>query len=641
MAPIYYFDIAALVLLFVLLITVFSRRMTRGRENIVFLLFLLVSMLATTCSLTTAIASNWPIGYPVGLRYVLHTCYLLFRNLIGPCYVFYIVTLTDTWDVFRKGILGRMMVIVPFIIIAILLLVVNPLTHLVFYIDDTLVYQRGKLFILLYVSAVFYLVYAMVYIILNYRMLERTKAVALFSLGPLTAISVVVQFVYPMLLVEMFCTMIANVLMLLAVHRPEEAMDAQTGLKNLPAYIEDIRRHALKHKSVGMIIISIANYDSYATLLGYERSNELLRRIAKYMLDISFQYRSVEVYHIGNGRFHFVTKGEGKIDLDQVANDINRYLRDGIQLDGYELSLIAYVSVVRCPEDVSDYPTLMRYSNELVKSCDYTGQVIYASKVIKDSMKLVVDNIDDILDDALINHRFEVYYQPIFSVKDQSFTSAEALLRLRDAEGRFISPAQFIPAAERSGKIHRIGDYVLEEVCRFISSEDFAKTGMEYIEINLSVSQCMHKELANRVLTLLEKYHVDAKCINLEITETAVGFSQNILMENLEVLSQAGVTFSLDDFGTGYSNMVRVASLPLRIVKLDKSFVDRMDNPRIKVIVRDLINLIKDVDMEIVVEGVETGNMANQFAEYDCEYIQGYYYAKPMPKQNLLQFLCE
>lgn len=639
MAPIYYFDIAALVLLFVLLITVFTRGMTRGRENVVFLLFLLVSMLATTCSLTTAFASNWPGGYPVGLRYVLHTCYLLFRNLIGPCYVFYIVTLTDTWEVFRKEILGWVMVIIPYGIICVLLLFVNPFTHLVFYIDDTLVYRRGKLFILLYVAAVLYLSYAMVYIITHNRLLERTKVVALFSLGPLTAISVVVQLFYPMLLVEMFCTMLANVFMFLAVHRPEEATDSQTGLKNLPAYMEDMRRHALKRKAVGMIVISITNYSNYVTLLGYDRSNELLRRVAKYLMNVAYVNRSVDVYHIGNGRFHFVTTDEDKFDLDQIANDINRYLRDGIQLDGYDLSLIAYVSVVRCPDDVSDYPTLMRYSNELAKSCEYTGQVIYASKVIKDSMKLVVDNIDDMLDDALINHRFEVYYQPIYSVKDQCFTSAEALLRLRDAEGKFISPAQFIPAAERSGKIHHIGDYVLEEVCRFISSEDFAKSGMEYIEINLSVSQCMHKELANRVLTLLEKYHVDAKHINLEITETAVGFSQNILMDNLEKLSQAGVTFSLDDFGTGYSNMVRVASLPLRIVKIDKSFVDRMDNPRIKVIVRDLITLIKDVEMEIVVEGVETGDIAEQFAEYDCEYIQGYYYAKPMPKQNLLQFL--
>lgn len=639
MNPVYYFDIAALVLLFVLLVTILSRKMTRGRENIVFLMFLLVSMLATTFSLTTGLASNWPGAYPVPLRYFMHTSYLLFRNLIGPCYAFYIVTITDTWEEFRKNFLGRVMIYIPYIVVFVMLVCVNPFAHVIFYIDSNRVYHRGELFILLYVAALLYFVYGMGYLIKRLKLLEKSKALALLSLGPLTVFSIVLQFFRPDLLIEMFCTMISNVLMFLAVHRPEESMDPVTGLKNMVAFTEDARRYKVTNKPIDMIIVSIANYENISSILGYEMSEVLLKRIANGLRDIATEHKATDIYHIGSGRFHFVIPRKNEMDNINAAKQMNSLLRDGIQVNNYDLSLVAYVSYLRCPEDLANLTSILRYSNELSECCEYNGQVIYAAKVLKDSMKFVVDDVGDTLEDAMINNRFEVYYQPIYSVTEQRFTSAEALLRMQDENGRFIPPSVFIPAAERNGMIHRIGDFVLESVCKFIASDEFVASGIEYVEINLSVSQCMQKGLANRILALLEKYQVQSNQINLEITETAVGFSQNILMENLDILSQAGVTFSLDDFGTGYSNMVRIASLPLRIVKLDKSFVDRMDNEKIRMIVQNIIKLIKDVNMEIVVEGVETADMAQLFAEYACEYIQGYYYAKPMPMAALLKFL--
>ena len=214
--------------------------------------------------------------------------------------------------------------------------------------------------------------------------------------------------------------------------------------------------------------------------------------------------------------------------------------------------------------------------------------------------------IDTIIDHALANHKFNVYYQPIYSVTEQRFNSAEALLRLNDDKYGFISPELFIPAAEKSGAIHKIGAYVLEEVCSFIASDEYKSLGLDYIEINLSVSQCMQNNLANEVLDTLNKYHVSTDQINLEITETAASDSQKIMNENLDILNKAGVHFSLDDFGTGYSNIKRIASLPLDIIKLDKSFTKLEENPKLQIILQNTINMIKDMDMKIVVEGVET-----------------------------------
>ena len=206
-----------------------------------------------------------------------------------------------------------------------------------------------------------------------------------------------------------------------------------------------------------------------------------------------------------------------------------------------------------------------------------------------------------------------VYYQPIYSVREQRFNSAEALLRLKDEKYGFISPEIFIPAAEKSGAIHKIGAFVLEEVCRFIASEEYKMLNIDYIEINLSVAQCMENNLASQVLETLDKYNVLPSQINLEVTETAASDSQKTMIENLSALNDAGISFSLDDFGTGYSNMRRIASLPLDIVKLDKSFADLEGNPRLQIVLHNTIKMIKDMDMQIVVEGVETENVVKQF----------------------------
>lgn len=181
---------------------------------------------------------------------------------------------------------------------------------------------------------------------------------------------------------------------------------------------------------------------------------------------------------------------------------------------------------------------------------------------------------------------------------------------------------------------------MLEEVCRFIGSDEFKKLGLSYIEVNVSVSQCMQHGLSEKILGIMNKYGVSPEQINLEITETAASFDQSVMTENLAELSSAGISFSLDDYGTGYSNMYRIAALPLKIVKLDKSFVNNQTS-KMWTILQNTVKMIKDLDMEIVVEGIETKDMVKKFSDLRCDYIQGYYYSKPVPQDEFVKFVSE
>ena len=191
----------------------------------------------------------------------------------------------------------------------------------------------------------------------------------------------------------------------------------------------------------------------------------------------------------------------------------------------------------------------------------YTGQVMHASELYDRNQLTIQNNIDSIIDRALENGSFQVYYQPIYSVKEGKFVSAEALIRLKDPQHGFISPETLIVAAEKSGAIHKIGEVVFEKVCQFIASKEFEQLGLDYIEINLSVSQIMNGDLPETLLSIMNEYKISPDKINLEITETAAAYAQRVMTENLEKLTLAGISFSLDDYGTGYSNMQRVIQI--------------------------------------------------------------------------------
>ena len=202
-----------------------------------------------------------------------------------------------------------------------------------------------------------------------------------------------------------------------------------------------------------------------------------------------------------------------------------------------------------------------------------------------------------------------------------------------------VSPAVFIPAAERSGVIIPLGEMIIESVFRFLSKHDIEALGLDFIEINLSVAQCMDRELSNSVFRLQEKYGIDPRHIHFEITETTFDHISSVSRENLEKLSGAGYGFALDDYGTGYSNIQRLSRIEFNIIKIDKTLVDGLDTENGNLIMRNTVQMMHDMKKHVVIEGVETEKALETLAGMSSDFIQGYYYSKPLPEQEFMQFL--
>lgn len=612
--------------------------MTVGLSNRLFIVLLCVTF-------ATALADIFSVIIPYregkligavssGCQYI----YLLLRNAMSPVYILYLISLTDTWHKLNKNLVFKLFLIVPYSVI-ILTLASNAFTNSVFTFDENGVYTRGKAMPVLYVCSFIYLITGMIYIIRYKRLFKAEKLLALFAIFPLTVASLAIQWFFPSMLVEMFAAAISLLLIVITVQRPEELLDSLTGLSKYGAYGVDMKRNFANGKRVGIILINISNYSSMHAILGFDNLNTMLKNIADRLVTINKEEKlRAGLYYLDRGRYRFVITEDNWDKMEHTAERINTELKQSIIFNQMSLNLIAHVCIAHCPEEITEFETLMAFGNEL-NDMPYSGRVIKTSEIAKENRFRLSNELDAIIDNAIANRSFEVYYQPIYSIGTDSFISAEALLRLHHDKYGFISPDLFIPAAEKSGAIHKIGELVLEKVCSFIASREFSELGLEYIEINLSVAQCMQADLADKILQIMKRYGVSPDKINLEITETAASYSQNIMMENLEKLTRAGIEFSLDDYGTGYSNIKSVASLPIKIVKLDKTFVDSENNPRMWIVLKNTIKMLKNMNMHIVVEGIETESLVKKFTDLNCEYIQGYYYSRPIPESDFVMFM--
>jgi EAL domain-containing protein (putative c-di-GMP-specific phosphodiesterase class I) len=246
----------------------------------------------------------------------------------------------------------------------------------------------------------------------------------------------------------------------------------------------------------------------------------------------------------------------------------------------------------------------------------------------------------DTINFALIDDRVEVFFQPIYSTHKKRFTSAEALVRIRRADGSIIPPGLFIPVAEETGLIAKLGERVFEKVCQFIVENDIGQYGVEYIEVNLSVVQCENKALAKMYIDIMERYNVQPSFINLEITESASIVMRNSLIDNMKILIDYGVSFSLDDFGNGESNLNYIVDMPVEIVKFDKDMTQAyFNNDKAKYVLQAATDMIQGLELKVVAEGVETAEQLRTLERLGIDYIQGYYFSKPVEAKLYIEFL--
>ena len=241
--------------------------------------------------------------------------------------------------------------------------------------------------------------------------------------------------------------------------------------------------------------------------------------------------------------------------------------------------------------------------------------------------------IKEILEECLkAKDGLYMVYHPIYDIKKKCFNHFEALIRLANDEFGYVGPSEFIPIAETFGLANDIDYFVLNETCAFLERNP----QIESLEINISCAEFFNNP-SERFMKIINKYNINPSRIILEITETVAVKYPEKTKEFMADLGQYGIKFAMDDFGSGYSNIARFITLPFSVAKLDKSLLEESQN--IAIFFDAAINLFKNLNIPIVIEGVETEKQLNLSINKEVDYIQGYYFSKPLKEEDLLAFL--
>ena len=569
-----------------------------------------------------------------------NTAYFIFLAFIPPLFLLYSIATTDMWHRLKGYKIKIALLAIP-LVFYVSVLVINYFYPLAFAIGPgkELVTHWG--YYLGYFILAFYMAAAAGFIRKNVFPIDRKRYYVLMAPIYMVAAGILISVIASRHHVTCFMIALCILMLVLINKRVEDSVDFVTGMHTYKVFAEDMSTNFKTGKQMELILINITNYKYALRIVGYDAMVKMMGTVSEEILRIMKRYRAQFMcYYNGDGKFAIELSNRHFAFAHEIADEISRSIRQNIRTEIADFELEINACLVNCPDDIADIDSLFMLiaDIDLVES---TGKVLSASSITGTKEFAMKKEMTTIIDRALTNHYFSVFYQPIYDTKKKRFSSAEALLRLRDPKYGYISPSLFIPLAEKSGAIHSIGSFVLEEVIKFIATDEFKALDVDYIEINLSAMQCLRGDLASEIITLTDKYKVDPSKINLEITETASGYSQSKLYGNIQALAEKGFSFSLDDFGTGYSNLMRIASLPLDIVKLDRVFVLMEEEGGHHVIIKNLIEMLKNMNLKVLVEGVETAEMRDSFVSMGVDEIQGVFFSRPRTRTSYIRFIKE
>ncbi|MCM1193233.1 MAG: EAL domain-containing protein [Butyrivibrio sp.] len=623
-----HYDVAALVLTVIILIHFYHKKSIRMPQTVVFIWLLWISFVTDVLDIVTVVIDEYRLMPPV--VNIVNVIYLIAFNVLPFLYYLYLFTSVrknkSAWSWKEK------LVLLAPVCGAILLIITSPATKLIFYYNQEEGYCHGFGFPLLYVATAIYMLATVVTAVKYRSVLTRWQKISVYFYLLASLTGIILQVLLPDILLLQFAVSLSLLLLYMSLESPDEDEDKLLGVYNHRGFEKVIANEVEKQSFFHVLAVNITNYLPLREAVGLEPGRALLKQMVEALRG---ELRPAELYCLADGKLAVIV-GDRAEELNRVVKVLrdvfSRPVAGGDMNVQFETTLMQldYPEEVGTLEDIMD--SVDYFTAEPFESSD--GEVRHMSGQILESRKRE-NRIQQIMQQALTNGTFQVYYQPIYSSSKGRFNCAEALVRLFDDELGFISPEEFIPIAEKNGMILKIGELVFRSACEMLAREKLWEKGIDYIEVNLSVVQCMQEDICEMLYGIMDEYDVPYRCINLEVTETIL--ATDVLFNTMERMTVGGVTFSLDDYGTGYSNLSNVLKYPFGIVKLDKSMVwYAMENEQAMKALRHTVTMMRDLEMDVVAEGVETAEQRDILKEMGCEYLQGYFFSKPVSEADFL-----
>ena len=563
----YQYDIAALFISLVILFNLFVSQRIKTRVSKAFKILAIDLFLATIFDLITIYTLSYYQLCPIWLNYLLNILALLTYNSLPAFYIISIMygSMSEEQDF---TIAQKLFIAIP-VCAAGFLIVTTPITKAIIYFTADGQYKIGSTFDILTGIGFVYLIMVIVLGIMKRKVLRTEQTITIIVYTVTTIAALIICNIWTKLLVSIFFASLSVLITYLSLDNPSEYTDPIMDIYNKKAFMYTVSEYFNIHKKFTVLAIKIEGITYLNETFGYNTFNKILVGIARKICGICGKNN---VYRLSGSKIAIVIPEEDK-NKDDKYLELQLLFSQSIKFSKIEVSPKVKMATFECPNAADNFVKL----NDLIFDTLNSNQT-ETGKIVDGNKKMLEKNrreyqLVQILKQALTSNQFEVFYQPIYSVKKKTFTTAEALIRLNNDELGFVSPDEFIPIAERNNLILMIGEFVFRSVCKFILNNKLWEKGIEYIHVNLSAIQCMQEKLHEQLISIMDFYGLDYKYIELEVTETAAIASSETLLKNMKSLISNNMNFALDDYGMGYSNTSSILQYPFHTIKLDKSIV--------------------------------------------------------------------
>lgn len=435
-----------------------------------------------------------------------------------------------------------------------------------------------------------------------------------------------------------FCNIvfyIATLLMLgnyFRMREKEAVTDFLTGLLNRRGLYATLKRRIESEDKFNVVYVDLGNFKFINDNYGHAYGDELLKKISERLVKIVGN--SGTVTRIGGDEFVVIL--DGGLDAQKTAKEMLEKIREKVVLvingNKTDCYLTCYAGISSYPEDSSDYEALIKYADIAMYQAakDNSSEPNFFDKDMAEFMKREME-VEKLIKEGLDNDYFYLVYQPQYRISGKVLRGFESLLRMKTPDGKFVSPGEFIPVAEKGDLILRIDDYVLRRAMREFKPVVDASSYDLTISVNVSAKNIGALDFPDRVKAIMDETGYPARNLEIEITEYCLVQSVDITIENIRRLRSMGVQVALDDFGTGYTSLNYLAKMPINLLKVDKSLVDDIERDRkSRDFVHAVISMGHLMGCEVISEGVENESQLGILNDQQCDFVQGYVWGRPL-----------
>lgn len=576
-------------------------------------------------------------GVPYWLNMLVNTLYFLFNIVTTSCIAVYLFTkiLEHTHRQHCRRNAYTALSIVLTIYLAVI--ISNPWTSLLFYFDEQGNYCRGPLNALGYFVTLVQMILVLVCYFRNRDSAGKPLRRALINVFPVVPVCIIIQRLFPEIMMNSILLAFADTVLFMTFMSQRHGVHALTELNDRHRFFDEVDHLIKKHEPFQIFQINLKNFSAINRKFGHLIGDEYLYQFAFSLEKIM---KNGMTFHMNGTVFAAVAQYTDPNAAQEQKKVLLDFLDKGISFDQIHIEteyIVSHYAASGSDVSAADVYEIMEYA----ASKGYAAKQKYVScsnetREENERRRYLRDRLTQVDE----NHGFEVWCQPIKCMATGKFCSMEALIRMREPNGKLISPAEFIPLAEETGQINAITWFVLNQVCRMLKSNPELEDTS--VSINVPMSQLIEKDFASRFISTVDAFGVEHRRICIEFTERTILESFQHMQSAMNVLTDAGFRFFLDDFGVGYSNFNCLISLPFNVIKFDSALIHRdIDGLQQFETIKALTSLFHGRNLTVVAEGIEKPEEVQMLTEIGVDRIQGYVFARPMPENELLRFYRE